>query len=99
MQSSSAIPRRIQPAAAASGVIRLRAHSTPAADPGTEMLSSSLMEIVSTSPAAIAATAGAPTANQSEGIGDTAGRVQRDSAMPAAAPPTMKATVPATVLS
>ncbi len=82
-----------------SGVIRLASHSTSAAVSGTEMLSSSRIGIVSTSPASTAAASGAAIVNAIGGSGVTAGRTHHASATAPAPPHTMNASVPAIDLS
>src|SRR5262245_11969859 len=82
-----------------SGEINAISHRTAAAANGTEMLTSSRTGIVSTNPAASAATTGAARENVSGGSGAIDGRVHSASATPAMLPKAMKATVPAIVLS
>src|SRR5262245_1845860 len=82
-----------------SAAIALVNQSTAAAVVGTEMLSSSLTGIVSTSAAAIAAMIGAPTVKKTVGAGVTAGRVHQASATPPAAAKMANAAVPARLFS
>src|SRR5262245_23283989 len=74
-------------------------HRIDAATAGTEILSSRRTGMVSTKAAHTAATIGAMTTNAVGGGDAIAGLVHQASATPAAPPNTMKAAVPAAVLS
>src|SRR5436190_2194129 len=72
-------------------------HNVPPADSATDRLSSSVIGIVSTNPAATAAIGTAARANVHAPTSPE--RHHSESALPTVAPHTMNASVPATVLS
>ena len=83
----------------APAVTRLQSQRTAPAVAGTEILSSSAIGTVSTSPAATAASTGATTMNASAGGGVMAGAVHQAKNTAAAPPAAMNASRPSTLLS
>ena len=87
--------RRRSPAPTRSSRTSESAQSTPAAEAGTERLSSSLIGIVSTNAATSAATSGAAIENHTSGVGVTFGRHHQATSEPARPPQRNSASVPA----